>query len=196
MAPQLSISALYAPQLQHLTVWYVDELSDLAPYLGALKQLRTLNISNNTCAPNTVTNWPAPSFSLQKLVACAWMRSPGDEYPGLAELNWLIDSSRASLRHIELGGFHPAVLDDILRWGDRLETVHLGMGYWDGDELARAVDRLARMKALQRLQLCIGPDEADDEIDVERYHEVVATVREAVRQINEELGREVCVVVL
>lgn len=168
-------------------------MAAVAPYLGAFRHLAELAFDHLCFSPGTVVGWPAPSFQLRSLHTKSWTFSRSNDQPGPAEFEWLVGSSRDSLRHLHLDGYSDAVLPRLLTWGDKLETVHLTVMHWVDHNAVRRAVGVGRLKSLRRLTLAVGPEEEEDDYDDDDFSRFVAELKAAAAGVNAELGREVVV---
>lgn len=197
MGQVLPIVGAYSPQLTHLRVCNLHNLSTLAPFLARFTHLTDLYLEEcNPDAPN-LPQWPAPTFHLTTL--SIYLHCPDQRWPVIdaADFAWLTTSSRASLQYLNLSSGTDGVLRDVLTWGGGLRSVAWfvshkrvpGRTMAVGGAEAVEVLELARLRGMGKLRVSVelrGLDVGDE--DSIEIHEAVE--REA-KRVNRQLGREV-----
>jgi hypothetical protein len=184
--------ALRASPVQHLWINGLLDFIPIAPVLSSFTRLDYLFLNFFRYEGLHASGWPQPSFRLSELTFKYFFCRRDGNQPTLADFDWLVSSSRESLRDLNLEGFPPEIAADILGWGGRLQTIRFGVFYWITDGQIREVLKLATLESLWDLTLVVGPSErthADD--DEDEFEEFAARVRQAAADVNKELEMDI-----
>ncbi len=113
MGQLVATVGLYSTHLVHLWVNGINELDTLAPYLASFSHLRYLLINAHAHWGDSPVAWPKPTFELSTLSFTYAITIRNADPPDIDQFQWLTDSSRNSLRHLELEGFAPDVVGEL-----------------------------------------------------------------------------------
>ena len=154
--------AAYTTSLAFLRLANSHSFGTIAPYLARLRYLTTLELEE--CLPDEEASLdqPKPVFQLGTLQVGSIGEEEGRSVT-LAHVKWLTDSSRGSLRHLELGDCAEDALDDLLGWGHKLKLLTVSMIHTreDGFRVMTGADalyalKLAHWRSLDRFE-GVGP---------------------------------------
>ncbi len=186
MGQLIALSAVHASHITHLTITSSVDYVVVAPYLPAFTGLTSLSLSNCDVLKHDF-DWPKPTFTLRRLfIGLSFHKYQTAVDVAFASLTY---SSRASLRHLTLDGYSNGILHDICEWGGSLLTLDLIVWLGTADDIAGDF-RPARLAALRRMTVTVGPANADVFVP-DLVHEFVAKLERGAAEVNAELGRKV-----